>query len=78
MTNRKEKRGWYFYDWVNSAFYTSVVTVFLGPYLTSIAKNAADAAGYVYLMGLKVNAGSFFSYTVSLSVMLQVIFLPIF
>ena len=31
---RREQRGWYFYDWANSAFPTTVVTVFLGPYLT--------------------------------------------
>ena len=38
----REQRGWYVYDWANSAFYTTVVTLFLGPYLTSLAKNAAD------------------------------------
>ena len=40
MNNRREQVGWYFYDWANSAFYTTVVTVFLGPYLTGIAKAA--------------------------------------
>ncbi|MBI3995794.1 MAG: MFS transporter [Nitrospirae bacterium] len=75
--NRREQRGWYFYDWANSAFSTTVVTVFLGPYLTTIAKAAAAADGFVYPLGIKVNAGSFFPYVVSLSVLLQVIFLPI-
>ncbi|MGH3324418.1 MAG: MFS transporter, partial [Streptomyces sp.] len=42
---RREQRGWYFYDWANSVFSTSVLTVFLGPYLTEIAKSAADADG---------------------------------
>jgi len=74
--NRREQRGWYFYDWANSAFSTTVVTVFLGPYLTSITKAAADAQGFVYPLGIKVNAGSFFPYIVSLSVLFQVIFLP--
>ena len=32
-TERRQQRAWYFYDWANSAFSTTVVTVFLGPYL---------------------------------------------
>jgi len=74
---RREQIGWCFYDWANSAFSTTVVTVFLGPYLTTVAKAAADANGFVYPLGIKVNAGSFFPYVVSVSVLLQVIFLPI-
>ncbi|MBI3978686.1 MAG: MFS transporter, partial [Chloroflexi bacterium] len=74
---RREQVGWYFYDWANSAFPTTVVTVFLGPYLTAITKAAADAAGFVYPLGIPVRAGSFFPYTVSLAVLLQVLFLPI-
>jgi len=31
VNNRREQIGWYFYDWANSAFPTTVVTVFLGP-----------------------------------------------
>jgi UMF1 family MFS transporter len=73
---RREQVGWYFYDWANSAFSTTVVTVFLGPYLTTIATAAADANGFVYPLGFKVSAGAFFPYMVSLSVLLQVLFLP--
>jgi UMF1 family MFS transporter len=73
---RREQVGWYFYDWANSAFSTTVVTVFLGPYLTSVTE-AAAVDGYVYPLGIQVLAGSFFPYMVSLSVLLQVIFLPI-
>ncbi len=38
---RAEQRGWYWYDWANSVFQTSIVTVFLSLYLTDIAMNAA-------------------------------------
>ena len=48
IDDRREQVGWYFYDWANSAFSTTVVTVFLGPYLTSVARAAADANGLVY------------------------------
>lgn len=77
LNNRREQIGWYFYDWANSAFSTTVVTVFLGPYLTSVARNAADANGFVYPLGIPVAAGAFFPYMVSLSVLLQVLFLPV-
>src|SRR5882724_3660615 len=81
MNNRREQVGWYFYDWANSAFYTTVVTVFLGPYLTGIAKAAAESLGagnrFVYPLGIKVDSGSFFPYVIALSVGLQVVFLPI-
>ncbi|MER6568336.1 MFS transporter [Streptomyces sp. NPDC001093] len=74
---RREQRGWYFYDWACSVYSTSVVTVFLGPYLTAVAKRAADADGYVHPLGVPVRAGSFFAYTVSLSVILAVVVMPI-
>ncbi len=76
-TSRSEQVGWYFYDWANSAFSTTVVTVFLGPYLTVVTQQAADPQGYVYPLGIAVLADSFFPYMVSLSVFLQVFFLPI-
>ncbi|MBX3014812.1 MAG: MFS transporter [Caldilineaceae bacterium] len=73
----REQVSWYFYDWANSAFSTTVVTVFLGPYLTAITQAAADADGYVYPLGIPILADAFFPYMVSLSVVLQVFFLPI-
>lgn len=40
---RREHRGWCWYDWANSVFPTSVTTVFLSLYLTSVATEAAKA-----------------------------------
>jgi len=81
MNNRREQVGWYIYDWANSAFYTTVITVFLGPYLTGIARAAAESFGegntFVYPLGIRVFYGSFFPYVVALSVGLQMVFLPI-
>ncbi len=73
----REQRGWYVYDWANSAFYTTVVAVLLGPYLTEIAKTAADASGNVSFFGFHVAAQSVWPYSVSLSVLLQVFCLPV-
>jgi UMF1 family MFS transporter len=74
---RRERRGWYLYDWANSAFATTVVTVLLGPYLGSLARAAADADGFIHPFGIPVLAGSFFAYAISLSVGGQAIVLPL-
>ncbi|MDR1790376.1 MAG: MFS transporter [Propionibacteriaceae bacterium] len=37
----KQQRAWYWYDWANSAYITTTATVIIGPYLTSLANNAA-------------------------------------
>jgi UMF1 family MFS transporter len=73
----REKRGWYLYDWANSAFSTTVVTMFLGPYLTALAKAAASADGFIHPLGIPVDPRSFWSYMVSLSVAAQVLVLPV-
>ncbi len=79
-STKKERLGWYFYDWANSAFTTSIVTVFLGPYLASVATNAAQLVSpgnnFVEILGIPIKAGSFFPYMLSLSVILQVFLLP--
>lgn len=74
---RREQRGWYFYDWANSVFPTTVLTVFLGPYLTEVTRAAAGADGLVHPLGIPVAAGSFFPYAVSVGTVFQVIALPI-
>lgn len=80
MTNSKrEIFGWAMYDWANSAFSTTVGTVFLGPYVASLARIAAAAAGTanVALLGIQIAPDSFLPYCISFSVGLQVLFLPI-
>ena len=75
---RREQRGWYFYDWAASAFSTTVGTVFLGPYLTEIAETAQEAGEQITLLGLiPVTAESYVPYGVALSVVFQLILMPI-
>jgi UMF1 family MFS transporter len=92
--DKREIFGWGMYDWANSAFSTTVGTVFLGPYLASLARDAAKleflakngfewtesiAAQYnltASLGGLQIAPDSFLPYCVSISVGLQVLFLP--
>ncbi|MCX2183969.1 MFS transporter [Streptomyces sp. SKN60] len=74
---RREQRGWYFYDFACSVYSTSVLTVFLGPYLTSVAKAAADPEGFVHPLGIPVRAGSLFAYAVSASIVVAVLLMPL-
>lgn len=83
-STRRERRGWYIYDWANSAFQTTVITVFLGPFLTTVAELAAGCElgadscdGSVYPLGIKIAAGSYYPYLISLSVFLTVFVLPV-
>lgn len=77
MNMKKIRRSWYLYDWANSAFSTTVVTVFLGPYLTGIADSAADENGFVNFLGFDIRGGSLYPYAISISVILQVLILPV-
>ena len=73
----RERRGWYTYDLASNVFYTIVVTVFLGPYLTAVAQAGADAAGRIHPLGISMPPGSLFGYLVSASVVLQVLVMPL-
>ncbi len=75
MDNKREVTGWAMYDWANSAFSTTVVTAFLGPYLAALI--AARPFGTLSIGSVAVEAEAFYPFCVTVSVILQVIFLPI-
>jgi MFS transporter, UMF1 family len=79
VNDRKEIFGWAMYDWANSAFSTTVGTVFLGPYIASLAATAARRYPMAWLASSAspVAPDSFLPYCISFSVGLQVLFLPI-
>jgi UMF1 family MFS transporter len=72
-----QQRGWYFYDWANSSFPTTVGTVFFGPYLIEVAKADAGPDGTVELLGLALAPQQLFFTALALSAFLQVFVLPI-
>ncbi len=77
INDPREIRGWMLYDWANSAFVTTVVTVLAGPYLTALAQADVSENGVVLALGpLVVTAKSLFPYCISASVLLQVLLLP--
>lgn len=74
---RREQRGWYFYDWANSAFPTTVLTVFLGPYLTTIAETAARGRPYVDVLWFDVRPSAYYSFVVGAAAVLQIVLMPV-
>jgi len=79
INDKRETLGWAMYDWADSAFSTTVGTVFLGPYLAALAADAAKAFpdGMARLAGIPIAPDSFLPYCISISVGFQVLFLPI-
>ncbi|MGI8468364.1 MAG: MFS transporter [Pyrinomonadaceae bacterium] len=77
--DRREIFGWLMYDWANSVFFTTVVGVLIGEYITTLAQKAVGENGVVIHLGSYdlVTAKSLFSYSVGLSVFLQIFFLPV-
>jgi UMF1 family MFS transporter len=82
---RREQRAWYVYDWANSAYQTTTLTVLFGPYLTVIAKRAAcpgqdtDLAcrNDLSVLGIPVSPGSLALYVVTAATLLSALLLPI-
>lgn len=77
--DKREIFGWLMYDWANSAFYTTVISVLLAPYLTSLAQSAVGKEGTIFDLGFlgKITPESLFPKAISLSVLLQFFLLPI-
>ena len=69
-THRRRQRSWYVYDWANSAFQTTVLTVFLGPYLTALDDPAAGD-GCVRVLRVPVRAAAHYPYRAPASALLQ-------
>lgn len=77
--DRREIFGWLMYDWANHAFFTLVLGVLVGEYITSLAQRSVGENGAIITIGgsVLVSAKSLFSYSVGTSVFLQVFFLPV-
>jgi UMF1 family MFS transporter len=62
------------YDWANSAFSTTVVTALLGPYVLALAESSVTPLS---IFGVAIEPAAIFPFAASLSVALQVVFLPL-
>ena len=78
INDRREIFGWAMYDWANSGFQATVITVMSGPYLTALARADVGENGVIFSLGpFLVTAKSFFPFCIGLSVFLQVFLLPL-
>ena len=75
LNRAREQKAWYWYDWANSAYVTTVSTVLVGPYLIGIAENAA-VDNRVSLLGIAVAPGSLPAYLVTISTVFSAFILP--
>jgi MFS transporter, UMF1 family len=88
VTSRRAKdtahqRAWYWYDWANSAYVTTTLTVLMAPYLTVIAKKAAcptlpsDVACHtnLHVIGIPVDPGSLVFYVLTFSTVVSALVL---
>jgi len=41
LNRAREQKAWYWYDWANSAYYTTVLSVLFAPYMITVAGRAA-------------------------------------
>jgi UMF1 family MFS transporter len=82
---RREQRSWYVYDWANSGYVTTSLTVLFGPYLTSVAKEAAcpglpagaDCPTDLSVLGIPVSPGSLALYAITLTTLVSALLLPV-
>jgi MFS transporter, UMF1 family len=85
MSRRRQQKAWNWYDWANSAYYTTVLTVLFGPLMITVAGRAAGCGNEpddtcrkaVDLFGLHLAAGSLPSYLTSFATIASAFLLPI-
>ncbi|MBI1376061.1 MAG: MFS transporter [Frankiales bacterium] len=85
-TRRTEQRAWYWYEWAQSAFVTTVSVVLVTPYLTSVAETAAGCTDVsdtnpcttdLDVLGIPVSPGSAVFYVVTIATVLSFLAMPV-
>ncbi len=84
LDRAREQRAWYWYDWANSAFFTTTLTVLFAPYMIDVAGRAAGCANpdetcsrTLSVLGLHLAAGSLPFYLTSFATIASAFLLPI-
>ena len=76
LSRAKEQRAWYFYDWANSAFATTIAGVLFGPYIKEIAEEAA-VNNRIDVLGISIAPGSLPPFIITASTILSAVLLPL-
>jgi UMF1 family MFS transporter len=84
LERAREQRAWNWYDWANSAFYTTVLTVLFAPFMITVAGKAAGCVDAddtcsktVSVLGLHLAAGSLPFYLTSFATIASAFVLPV-
>ena len=83
LERRREQKAWNWYDWANSAYYTTIGTVLFAPWLIHVAKQSATrchtkgCVPTVDLLGLHLAAGSLPFYLTSFATIIGAFLLPV-
>ncbi|MGZ4496556.1 MAG: MFS transporter [Nocardioides sp.] len=84
LARAREQKAWNWYDWANSAFYTTVLTVLFAPYMITVAGKAAGCSDAdetcrrtVSVLGLHLAAGSLPFYLTSFATISSAFLLPV-
>ena len=77
LEQAREQKAWYWYDWANSAYTTTIGTVFFGPYFINLAENAVGGEdGRFEVAGLSLPPDSLFFWLITVSTILSALVLP--
>src|SRR5688572_21374833 len=76
LARAREQRAWYWYDWANSAYTTTIGTVFFGPYFINLAENAVGEGGRFDVAMFSLPPGALFFWLITLSTILSAVLLP--
>jgi UMF1 family MFS transporter len=81
---KRQQKAWNWYDWANSAFYTTTLTVLFGPYMATVAGTAAGCENAdetcsktIHLLGIPMAAGSLPLYLTTFATILSAFVLPV-
>lgn len=76
LAREREQKAWYWYDWANSAYVTTISTVMFGPYFIGLAENAAGGDDRVAVLGAELAPGSIFFWLITISTIIGAVILP--
>ena len=84
LARRRQQKAWNWYDWANSAYYTTVLSVMFAPYMITVAGRAAGCpdpdetcSRTVSVLGLQLAAGSLPFYLTSFATITSAFLLPV-
>ena len=84
LNRAREQKAWNWYDWANSAYFTTVLSVLFAPYMATVAGRAAGCGDEVEgcqrtlsILGLAVSPGSLPFYLTSFATIASAFVLPV-